>query len=176
MSRRLTMHNKRKLRRNARSPGVVTLNLVPMIDVFMVLVFFLLVTTSSIDNLRSPQELTLPTSLSLEQPADTPIVMVTKQAVLVQGVQVMTLDDVVAAPDGKPLAMLRAELLKVPLLRVENAAGDGAPMMTRGEVNIMADRETPYSVLKKVIATCGDELKFARVAVSVAHASKRGGR
>lgn len=171
MSAKMSMHAKRLLRRNARKPGVVSLNLVPMIDVFMVLVFFLLVTTNSIDNMRSPRELTLPTSLSLDQPRDTPIVMVTKQGVLIQGVQVMTLDQAVAALPDKPLPQLRAELLKVTLMTVQGAGVAGAT--TRGEVNVMADRDIPYSVLKKVLATCG-ELKFARIAISVAHSGKGG--
>ncbi len=173
MSAHLTLRAKRLIRRNSRKPGVVSLNLVPMIDVFMVLVFFLLVTTSSIDNMRSPRELRLPTSLSLDQPNDAPIIMVTKQAVLIQGVQVMTLDEAVAAPAGKPLSPVRAELLKVTLMSVQGTDTVGAT--TRGEVNIMADRDIPYTVLKKVLATCG-ELKFARIAISVAHAGKRGGR
>lgn len=172
MKTALSLRAKRALRRNARRPGVVSLNLVPMIDVFMVLVFFLLVTTQSVDNLRSPRELALPTSLSMALPSDASIIMVTKQAVLIQGVQVMTLDEAAAAPADKVLAPLRAELLKVPLVPIEGAV-PGAT--TRGEVNIMADREIPYSVLKKVLTTCGD-LKFARIAISVAHASKRGAR
>ncbi len=173
MSAHLTLRAKRILRRNARRPGVASLNLVPMIDLFMVLVFFLLVTTSSIDNMRSPRELRLPTSLSLDQPRDMPIVMVTKQGVLVQGVQVMSLDDAIAAIADKPLAPVRAELLKVTLMSVQGAGDAGAT--TRGEINVMADRDIPYSVLKKVLATCG-ELKFARIAISVAHAGMRGGK
>lgn len=172
MSARLTLRAKRLLRRNARKPGVVSLNLVPMIDVFMVLVFFLLVTTNSIDNMRSPRELTLPTSLSLDQPNDVPIIMVTKQAVLIQGVQVMTLDEAIAAAPDKPLPEVRAELLKVTLLAVQ---GQATGATTRGEINVMADRDVPYAVLKKVLFTCG-ELKFARIAISVAHAGKRGGK
>lgn len=173
MSAHLTLRAKRILRRNARRPGVVSLNLVPMIDVFMVLVFFLLVTTNSIDNMRSPRELTLPSSLSLDQPKDAPVIMVTKQAVLIQGVQVMTLAEAVAAPLDKPLPQVRAELLKVTLMAVKGTDTVGAT--TRGEVNIMADREIPYTVLKKVLATCGD-LKFARIAISVSHVGKRGGQ
>ena len=173
MKTALSIRAKRILRRNARRPGVVSLNLVPMIDVFMVLVFFLLVTTQSVDNLRSPRELALPTSLSMTQPTDAPIVMVTKQAVLIQGVQVMTLDEAIAAPADKPLPQVRAELLKVTLMSVQGS--DTAGATTRGEVNVMADRDIPYTVLKKVLATCG-ELKFARIAISVAHAGKRGGR
>ena len=107
MSAHLTLRAKRLLRRNSRRPGVVSLNLVPMIDVFMVLVFFLLVTTSSIDNMRSPRELTLPTSLSLDQPNDAPIIMVTRQAVLIQGVQVMTLDEAIAAPAVNKTGVIR---------------------------------------------------------------------
>lgn len=173
MSAHLTLRAKRILRRNARQPGVVSLNLVPMIDVFMVLVFFLLVTTNSIDNMRSPRELTLPSSLSLEQPRDTPIIMVTRQGVLIQGVQVMTLEEATTAPPDKPLPQVRAELLKVTLMSVQGTEIAGAT--TRGEINVMADRDVPYSVLKKVLATCG-ELKFARIAISVAHAGTRGGQ
>lgn len=168
----LSIRAKRILRRNARRPGVVSLNLVPMIDVFMVLVFFLLVTTQSVDSLRNPRELALPSSLSVTQPTDASIIMVTKQAVLIQGVQVMTLEEAANAPDGKPLAPLRSELLKIPQVPVIG----GAPgAVTRGEVNIMADREIPYATLKKVLVTCG-ELKFARIAISVSHGGKRGGR
>lgn len=172
MSAHLTLRAKRLLRRNSRRPGVVSLNLVPMIDVFMVLVFFLLVTTNSIDNMRSPRELTLPSSLSLDQPKDTPVIMVTKQAVLIQGVPVMSLDEAMAAPADKPLPQVRSELLKVTLMSVQGT--DTAGATTRGEVNVMADRDIPYTVLKKVLATCG-ELKFARIAISVAHSGKRSG-
>lgn len=173
MSLRLSRRAKRILRRHARKPSVVPLNLVSMIDVFTVLVFFLLVTTASVDTLRNPRELSLPTSLSLDQPPTAaPVITLTKQAVLIQGEQVMTLEEAAAAPEGKPIPQLRAELLKVTLLQVQGAT-PGAT--TRGEINVMADKDIPYSVLKKVLATCG-ELKFARIAVSVAHASKRGGQ
>ncbi len=171
MSLSLSRRAKRVLRRHARKPTLIPLNLVSMIDVFTVLVFFLLATTASVETLRNPKELTLPASLSIDQPSDAPVVTITKQAVLVQGKQVMSLADAIAAPEGKPLPELRAELLKVTLVQVQNAAGG---TNTRGEVNVMADRDTPYSVLKKVLYTCGNE-KFARIAISVAHSSKRGG-
>ena len=172
MSAHLSRRARRILRRHQRKPSVVPLNLVSMIDVFTVLVFFLLLTSNNIDTLRNPRELALPTSLSIDQPTDAPVVAITKQAVLIQGVAVMTLADVVAAPEGKPLPLLTAELLKVTLLQVKGAV---AGTTTRGEVNVMADKDIPYSVLKKVLATCG-EMKFARIAVSVAHASKRGAK
>lgn len=171
MSVRLSRRAKRILRRHQRKPSLVPLNLVSMIDVFTVLVFFLLVTTNNFDALRNPRELKLPTSLSIDQPSDTPVITLTNQAVLVQGAQVMTLAEAAAFEEGKPLPQLRAELLKVTLMQVQGAAGGAT---TRGEVNVMADKDIPYSVLKKVLATCG-ELKFARIAISVAHASKRGG-
>ena len=171
MSARLSRRGKRILRRHARKPTLIPLNLVSMIDVFTVLVFFLLATTASVETLRNPKELQLPASLSIQQPTDAPVVTITKQGILVQGRQVMTLAEAVNAPEGASLDALRAELLKVTLIQVKDA---GAGVNTRGEVNVMADRDTPYSVLKKVLYTCGNE-KFARIAISVAHSSKRGG-
>lgn len=167
----LSRRAKRILRRHNRKPSLVPLNLVSMIDVFTVLVFFLLATTASVETLRNPKELTLPTSLSIEQPTDAPVITITKQGILIQGRQIMTVAEAIASPDGKPLGPLKSELLKVTKVQVSGAE---AGKTTRGEVNIMADKDTPYSLLKKVIASCGKE-QFARIAISVAHSSKRGG-
>ena len=127
------------------------------------LVFFLLVTTASVDNLRNPRELSLPTSLSLDQPPTAaPVITLTKQAVLIQGEQVMTLEEAAAAPEGKPIPQLRAELLKVTLLQVQGAT-PGAT--TRGEINVMADKDIPYRLLRKLMGSCAaagyGELQFA---------------
>lgn len=171
MSVRLSRRAKRIMRRHQRKPSVVPLNLVSMIDVFTVLVFFLLVTTNNIDALRNPRELALPSSLSTDQPSiQAPLITITKQAILVQGAQVMTLDEAMASPAGKPLDPIRSRLLQVGIVQV---AGADAGKTTRGEINVMADKDTPYAVLQKVLATCGSN-KFARIAISVAHSSKAG--
>lgn len=140
----------------------VALNLVSMIDMFTTLVFFLLITSTSADVVQTPRDLTLPNSTSLQQAEDTPVVLITPRDIQLQGHTIMSLDAANATP-GQILAPLKAELEKAMEMQV---AGKAATDKTRGEVNIMADKKTPYALIKKVMATCGDA-KFARISLTV---------
>jgi biopolymer transport protein TolR len=60
------------------------------------------------------------------------------------------------------LDLLRAQLLLLPLA----PGADGSSALTRGEINIMADREIPYQLIKKLMATC-TEARFARISLAV---------
>lgn len=166
MSMRITVRRKRMLRK-AERPDAVPLNLVSMIDVFTTLVFFLLLTSTNIQTIRSPRSITLPNSTSVDTPADTPVVMVSPDYILWQGNPVMNTKDAQAV-SGNVLQPLRAQLLASPLVALQNASQAGA--MTRGDINILADKGVPFSLLKKVMATCGDA-KFARISLSVNHFS-----
>lgn len=155
---------RQRLLRKSIKREVVALNLVSMIDIFTTLVFFLLLTSTSVQTLRSPRSLTLPMSLSSQTPNDTPVLMITGDAILLQGQPVMTVAEAQATP-GDVLAPLKSQLLLVPLAKIEGQA-NGA--LTRGEINIMADKQIPYALLKKVMRTCG-EAQFARISLSVNH-------
>jgi biopolymer transport protein TolR len=158
-SRRL----QKMLRRQERREGV-TLNLVSMIDVFTTLVFFLLITSTSVQTMRSPRELALPNSISTLSPTDAAVLMITPSEIQLQGRPVMTVEAAMSNQDLL-LAPLQAELTRISLLNIEGRASDAT---TRGEINIMADRAVPYALLKKIMATCG-EAKFARISLSVNH-------
>lgn len=165
MSLRTSLRRKRLLRK-AERPDSVPLNLVSMIDVFTTLVFFLLLTSTNVQTLRSPRSLTLPQSVSIQTPNDTPVLMVTPDNILWQGQAIMAVTAAETQP-GLVLAPLKAQLLLAPLVSVQ---GQPAGALTRGEINILADREIPYALLKKIMTTCG-EAKFARISLSVNHHS-----
>jgi biopolymer transport protein ExbD len=78
--------------------------------------------------------------------------MVTTEQVLVQGAPVVSVADVDAA-DGVIIAPLR-EALKAQTDRVLMRAA--ATDLSAREITILGDREVPYRVLKKVMATCTD--------------------
>lgn len=159
-SRRL----QKMIHRQQRRREAVTLNLVSMIDVFTTLVFFLLITSTSVQTLHNPRELELPNSIAMQTPQDTAVLMITQRDIQLQGRPVMSVDEAMQSP-GTILPQLKAELLTAALMPVQG----GAPgATTRGEINIMADRSVPYALIKKVMATCG-ELKFARISLSVNH-------
>lgn len=158
-----TARRRQRMLRKRSKRGVVTLNLVSMIDMFTVLVFFLLITTSSVATVRNPRAVDLPNSVSVKQPSDTPVLTISRDEISLQGQPVMSV--AAAEQTGGELTPLKTRLLQASLLSI---AGDTSGKKTRGDINIMADRSIPYSLLKKVMQTCGDAA-FARISLSVNH-------
>jgi biopolymer transport protein TolR len=162
MSLRTVMRRKRLLRK-AERPDAVPLNLVSMIDVFTTLVFFLLLTSTNVQTLRSPRSLELPQSASIQTPNDTPVLMVTPDNILWQGQSIMQVKVAEAQP-SLVLEALKAQLMQTPLVQMQ---GDASGTQTRGEINILADKDIPYA--------CG-EAQFARISLSVNHRSGLGAK
>ena len=144
--------SKRMARHHERTRKGASLNLVSLMDIFTILVFFLLVNSAEVQTLEPPKAITLPESMALEKPRDTVVVMVTPEQVLVQGTAVASVADVDAA-DGVIIAPLY-EALKAQTDRVLMRAA--ATDLSAREITILGDRAVPYRVLKKVMATCTD--------------------
>lgn len=155
MSRRAT----RLARHAKRGRRIPDLNLVSLMDIFTILVFFLLVNSSNIEVLPNPESMQLPESLAQQPPRETTVLMVTEREILVGGSAVMPLATALRAP-GPVLQDLKAQLQRLPL----HATAAGG--QSRGEINIMADREIPYSLLKKVMVTCTDA-RFSKISLAV---------
>lgn len=146
----------------------VEMNVVSLIDIFAILVFYLLVSALTVEVLPSPTALQLPKSVIKEQPKQTSVVMVTKTDILVDNVRIMGTDEAQGL-QGNVLPALKNELLRAPLMRSETDAS----INTRGDINIMADKAIPYAVLKKIMATCTDA-RFGKIALTVIE-KKNGG-
>ncbi len=159
---------RKRMLRKATKRDSVPLNLVSMIDIFTCLVFFLLLTSTSVQTIRSPRSLELPSSVTIQSPNDTPVLMVSAQDITLQGQTVMTVAQAESGA-GDVLPELKARLLLVPLTQIQGAAANS---MTRGEINIMADKDIPYSLLKKVMITAG-QAQFAKISLSVNHRSSQ---
>jgi biopolymer transport protein TolR len=137
----------RAARRAKRTPGM---NLVSLMDIFTILVFFLLVNSANTQNLPSPEQVKLPESVSQKQPEETTVVMVTNTDILVQGKVVASRDEV-AASRGVLIAPLRDELLTVSSRALGISSKSRA---AHKEVTIMGDREIPFRLLKKIMTSC----------------------
>ncbi len=134
------------------------LNLVSLMDIFTILVFFLLVNSTEVETLPSDRGLTLPESVSRELPRETVVVAVTLNDILVQGRRVASVADVMAS-EGTVIPEL-VEALRAQHSRALRASLEGA------EVTIMGDRELPYSLLRRIMATC-TEADYARLSLAV---------
>jgi biopolymer transport protein ExbD len=159
---------KRGLRKFRLAGREVEMNIVSLIDIFAILVFYLLVNALAVEILPSPTSLQLPKSAVHQEPRQIPVIVISKNDILVDNVRVMGTADV-AGVTGRFIPQLKEELLRKPLMRI---AGADANSVTRGDVNIMADKAIPYEVLKKVMATC-TEARFAKISLAVIE--KKGG-
>jgi len=136
------------------------LNLVSLMDIFTILVFFLLVSSSNVHQLPKKKDINLPTSIATKAPKETLIIAVTQRSILVQGREVAIINTIMQ--DNSPLiASLEKELnFQASKTRIEkNAAGK-----IKGKaVTIMGDENIPYELLRKILATCR-EANYTKIA------------
>ena len=153
---------KRHRKRSNKVEGGNHMTLVPFIDMLTILVVFLLVHTSDVDVLPNTKNISIPESISDKKPRPTVVVMVTKEERLVDGRSVGTLAQVEASPDAvfAPLkAALQSQADKV-------LAGAAKDDIKEREVTILGDRNTPYKVLRKIMATATDA-QYGKVSLAV---------
>jgi len=153
---RMDRHHKRHKRN-------VALNLVSLMDIFTILVFFLLVNSSEVQTLPNAKDLELPESIAEERPRETVVIMVTDSDLLVQGRSVAQIADVTSRNE-LIIPELKAELQRQSERMLRQSAQDD-PM--EREVTIMGDKEIPYSLLRRVMATATDA-DYGRLSLAVA--------
>jgi biopolymer transport protein ExbD len=151
----------KRAERRSRNQTMVDMNLVSLIDVFTILIFFLLSSASGVELLPSPKAVKLPDSIAEKQPKETVIVVVSAQEIIVDGRKVADVAAVINQP-GDLIEPLKAELdiqANRQVIRKENEA-------VSKNVTIMGDKEIPYSLLRKIMVTCA-QANFSDVSFAV---------
>lgn len=152
----------KRAERRARNTSLVDLNLVSLIDIFTILIFFLLANISDVDVLPNTKAVKLPESTSIENPKETVVVVVSDQEITVQGVKVASVPDVMDM-SGEVIAPLKAELESVSSRQLIGAERkDDAHRV----VTIMGDKEIPYRLLRKVMVTCA-QASYGKISFAV---------
>ena len=141
---------KRMDRRHERSRRLVSLNLVSLMDIFTILVFFLLVNSANIEVLPNAKHLQLPESIAEEKARETVVILISEEDIIVQGEPVAKVAEVMARR-GNDIPELR-QALKSQNDRVMRREMQND--IAGREVTIMGDKDIPYRLLKKVMATC----------------------
>ena len=138
----------RRAERRSRNQNMVDMNLVSLIDVFTILIFFLLSNSGGVETLPSPKAVKLPESVAQTQPRDTIVIVVSGTEIIVDGRKVAMVADVIDAPDDM-IEGLKAELdlqANRQVIRKENE--------TKGKtLTIMGDKDIPYRLLRKIMYT-----------------------
>jgi len=155
-ARRMERHHARR-----KQPA---LNLVSLMDIFTILVFFLLVSSSSVQQLPKKKDITLPTSIAAKAPKETLIISITQRNILVQGRQVALISDVVT--DESPLIDGLGKELKFQASKTRVIKSADGKIKGKA-VTIMGDESIPYELLRKILATCRDanytQIAFAAI-------------
>ena len=125
--------------------------LVPFIDMLTMLVVFLLLHSSDAEILPNTKNIQIPESIADLKPHETVTIMVTKDQLLVNGRIVGNVAEVAAMPNDKMIIPDLQSALKEQNDRIqrETAKED----LAEREITIMGDKNTPFSVLKRVMAT-----------------------
>ena len=164
------MKDSRRMKRMGRNKRKVTgLNLTPLMDVFTILVFFLLFHSSGGDILETPKQIKLPDSVVETKPRETVVIMVSPEVVVVQGEAVANtpelLDDSVRMVAG---ITERLEQLE------RNIIGISTKTVAEGkEITILADKTIPFKVLKKIMSTCTGS-GYGRISLAVIQKAEQG--
>lgn len=164
------MKENRRMKRMSRGGKGVTsagLNLVSLMDVFTILVFFLLVNSSSSDVMEPPKKIKLPDSVVEAKPRETVIVMITPQQILVQGEPVITTQEVI---DSKTaiIEQVKDRLL----LQQKKVIGISTKTVSQSkEVTVLAHRTVPFHLMKKVMASC-TSAGYGKISLAVVQKAK----
>ena len=148
------MRNSRRIKRMSRNRLKITkMNLTSLMDVFTILVFFLLVNSGSVEVLDAPKEVTLPESRVQMKPRETVVIFVSPEEVLVQGQSVAMVTDILDGVSGStdPITSRLSELK-------QNVVGPSTLAVAGSlEVTILADKSVPFIVIKRIMSTCTSE-------------------
>jgi biopolymer transport protein TolR len=141
---------KRMAKHHKRNKGAGALNLVSLMDIFTILVFFLLVNSSDVETLPNAKDLQLPESIAEEKAKETVVILIGEEDIIVQGTPVAKVADVMKIK-GNDIPALREALVSQNDRVLRREAQED---IAGREVTIMGDKEIPYRLLKKVMATC----------------------
>ena len=138
------------------------LNLVSLMDIFTILVFFLLVNSSDVEVLPNAKDIQLPESIAEEKAKETVVILIGDEDIIVQGTPVARVRDVMSRR-GNDIPELRQALLSQNDRVLRREAQDD---IAGREVTIMGDKDIPYRLLKKVMATC-TESEYGQISLAV---------
>ncbi len=157
------MKNTRRIKRMARNrPKITKMNLTSLMDVFTILVFFLLVNSATTEVLEAPKQIKLPDSVIETKPRETVVIFVSPEHVLVQGEPVAAVADILTMEDGL-IAGIGERLDEL----TQSIIGFNTKVVAESqEVTILADKSVPFTVVKKVMSTCTSQ-GYTRISLAV---------
>ncbi len=150
-------HQQRRISQKKHGKSA-SLNLVSLMDIFTILVFFLMVNSSEVEVLQTSSKIKLPDSTSEQRPENQLVISISQEDLVLQGRPVARVAELID-PSVTVIDGLKTELEYQATRKGEIPEGGF-------EITIMGDHELPYWLLKKVMLTC-QTTDFARISLAV---------
>lgn len=136
-------------------------SLIPMIDMLTILVVYLLVHAADYEVLPNTKSIQIPQSMSETKPRETVTVLITKESLFVNGAEIASVATL-RANSGAVIEPLKKVLVTEAGKRVLKDKDDPSSH----EVTVLADKDLPYSFLKKILSTC-TAAEYGKVSLAV---------
>lgn len=151
---------RRQIRQRQKKQQVAQLSLTSLMDIFTILVFFLLVNAQNPVQIPSLKEVTLPTSSTSDSVEAAAVLVVNAQEIRLNDQSIMSIDPTASQQDFQQLAAaLTAERAKQKPTQVING-------VAQYHIMIMADQKLPYLFLKQLMRACSEQ-QFGEVSFAV---------
>lgn len=138
------------------------MNITSLMDIFTILVFFLLVNSATTEVLETPKQIKLPASVVEEKPRETVVIFISGTDVTVQGQSVMQTADILVS-ETKNIAPIAERLSELS----DSVIGLNSQTIAQSqEVTILSDRAVPFTVIKRVMSTCTGE-GYSKISLAV---------
>lgn len=155
-TKRMTRHHAR------RGDKTASLNMVSLMDIFTILVFFLLVSAADSEVLPTPKAIKLPASTTSKLAKENIVIMVNDKDILIQGKPLV--DTNTAARSKSPIIKELVNRLKY--YDAESRKNKNKKPASKRGVTIMGDKQTHYRVIKKIMLSCATA-SFSNISFAV---------
>lgn len=150
---------RRMARHHGKHKAVATLNLTSLMDIFTILLIFLLVNNNNAAKLPDNQDIQLPESIAQELPTEVLTIQVSPMDIIVAGQKIADTETVRNQEERTVTALVEE-------LNFRASQGLAISPDEDREIMILADRSVPYSVIKKLMRSCM-ETPYTQVAFAV---------
>jgi biopolymer transport protein TolR len=163
-----SMRAKRMDRHHRRNNGRSKLSLVSLMDIFTILVFFLMLNASDVQVLQKDDAISLPESTADTPAKETLLLMVTKSQVLLQGNLIVETAVLIAQQENTIAGLLKE------LAYHTSRRGDLSEEAKLSQsITIMGDSSIPYTVLKRIMQSCA-QAGYTNISLAVENTTDNG--
>jgi len=164
------MKSSRRIKRmDQRQIVAPTLILTSLMDIFIVIVIYLLMNQAlGVDIVAPPRSVKLPESVVDTSPKQTVVMTVSNEDVVVQGERIASTNEVLESKDDLIISVgVRMQKIRESYIGISEESTANST-----EVTIMADRGVPFKVIKRLMST-SSSAGYSKISLAVNNKEKQ---